>query len=175
MIGEESYLKHSVTFPEAESERLLLKGFREPVTAYRLHGKGNGHPPDDVIAPPLRERTSLGAIVFGILGAPCAISTLIGPLAVALGASGLFGLTAALVFLDQSIIRIPILVLTALAASANLYTLWHARKLRIEAGVAPHLLMMTALEKHRTLFVLVASLAALGIVAFEIVAHVMLH
>ena len=175
LIGEESYLKHSVTFPEAESERLLLKGFRDPVTAYRLHGKGNGHPPDDVIAPPLRERTSLGAIVFGILGAPCAISTLIGPLAVALGASGLFGLTAALVFLDQSIIRIPILVLTALAASANLYTLWHARKLRIEAGVAPHLLMMTALEKHRTLFVLVASLAALGIVAFEIVAHVMLH
>lgn len=175
LISEESYVKHSATFPEAESERLVLKGFREPVTAYRLHGKGSGHPSDDAIAPPLRERTSLGAIVFGILGAPCAISTLIGPLAVAFGASGLFGLTAALIFLDQSIIRIPILVLTALAASANLYTIWHARKLRIEAGVAPHLLMVTALEKRRTLFVLVASLVTLGIVAFEIVAHVMLH
>jgi hypothetical protein len=87
----------------------------------------------------------------------------------------LFGLTGALVFLDQSVIRIPILVLAAVAASANLYTLWHARKLRIEAVVAPHLLMMTTLEKRRTLFVLLASLATLGILAFEIVAHIMLH
>jgi adenylate cyclase len=175
LISEESYLKHSAAFPKATSELLVLKGFREPVTAYRLHGKGGTHPAEDVITPSASERTSWGAIVFGILGAPCAISTLIGPLAVAFGASGLFGLTAALVFLDQSVIRIPILVLAALAASANLYTLWHARKLRIEAAVAPHLLMMTALEKRRTLFVLVASLATLGILAFEIVAHIMLH
>ena len=120
---------------------------------------------------PLRERTSLGAIIFGILGAPCAISTLIGPLAIAFGASGLFGLTAALVFLDQSAIRVPILILATLAAIANLYTLWHARKLRMEAKVGPHLATMTTLEKRRTLFVLAASLATLAIVAFEIVAH----
>ena len=55
-------------------------------------------PADDIIAPPVREKASLGAVVFGILGAPCAVSTLIGPLAIAFGASGLFGLTAALVF-----------------------------------------------------------------------------
>ena len=175
LISEESHLKHSATLPEAIPERLVLKGFREPVAAYRIHGKGSDHPTDDIIAPPVRERTSLGAIVFGILGAPCAISTLIGPLAVAFGASGLFGLTAALVFLDQSIIRIPILVLTTLAASANLYTLWHARKLRTGAEVAPRLVMVTTLEKRRILFVLVTSLATLGIVAFEVVAHIILH
>ena len=117
----------------------------------------------------------MGAIIFGILGAPCAISTLIGPLAVAFGASGLFGLTAALVYLDQSFIRIPILVLTTLAAFANLYTLWHARKLRMDEKVAAHLKVMTTLEKRRTIFVLAASLATLGIVAFEIVAHILLH
>jgi hypothetical protein len=96
-------------------------------------------------------------------------------LAVALGASGLFGLTAALVFLDQSIIRVPILILATLAAIANIYTLWHARKLRMEAKVGPHLAVMTTLEKRRTSFVLAASLATFGIVAFEIVAHIMLH
>ena len=132
-------------------------------------------PADDIIAPPVREKASLGAVVFGILGAPCAVSTLIGPLAIAFGASGLFGLTAALVFLDQSVIRIPILVLTTLASIANLYTLWHARKLRMEAKVAPHLATMTTLEKRRTLFVLGASLATLAIVVFEIVAHAVLH
>jgi len=175
LISEESYAAHSAEFPEATSEQLLLKGFREPVTAYRLHGKEDTRPANDVLAIPVRERTSLGAIVFGILGAPCAISTLIGPLAVAFGASGLFGLTAALVFLDQSVIRVPILILTTLAAIANLYTLWYARKLRMEAKVGFHLAMMTTLEKRRTLFVLATSLATFGIVAFEIVAHIMLH
>ena len=175
LISEESYVKHPAAFPSATSELVVLKGFREPVTAYRLHGKGNTHPADDIIAPPVREKTSLGAIVFGILGAPCAVSTLIGPLAIAFGASGLFGLTAALVFLDQSAIRIPILVLATLAAIANLYTLWHARKLRMDAKVAPHLETMTTLEKRRTLFVLGASLATLAIVAFEVVAHAVLH
>jgi len=175
LISEESYNKHSAEFPEATSEQLLLKGFREPVTAYRLHGKEDTRPANDVLGTPVGERTSLGAIIFGILGAPCAISTLIGPLAVVFGASGLFGLTAALVFLDQSVIRVPILILTTLAAVANLYTLWHARRLRMEAEVGFHLARMTTLEKRRTLFVLAASLATLGIVAFEIVAHIMLH
>ncbi len=175
LISAESYAKHSAEFPEATSEQVLLKGFREPVKAYRLHGKGVTRPADDAPETAAREKTSLGAVVFGILGAPCAISTLIGPLAVAFGASGLFGLTAALVFLDQSAVRVPILVLTTLAALANLYTLWHARRLRTEAKVPAHLAVMTTLEKRRTLFVLAASLATFGIVAFEIVAHILLH
>jgi hypothetical protein len=100
---------------------------------------------------------------------------LIGPLAVAFGAGGFFGLSAALVFLDRSAIRVPILVLTTAVALANLYTVWHARKLRIQEQISAHLKVMTTREKRRTLFVLVASVATLGIVAFEIVAHIMLH
>jgi adenylate cyclase len=175
LISEESYAKHSADLPGATAEQLLLKGFREPVTAYRLHGEGNSHPANDVIEAPFREKTGWGAIIFGILGAPCAISTLIGPLAVAFGASGFFGLTAVLVFLDQSFIRVPILILVTLAALANLYTLWHARKLRTEAKVGAHLAVMTTLEKRRTIFVLAASLATLAIVVFEIIAHILLH
>jgi len=175
LIGAESYAKHAAEFPEAQPEQLQIKGFREPVTAYRLHGKGDRRLADDAAETATRERTSLGAIVFGILGAPCAIATLIGPLAVAFGTGGLFGLGAALVFLDQSLVRVPILVLTTLAALANLYTVWHARKLRAEKKVGEHLKMMTTLEKRRTLFVLAASLATLGIVAFEIVAHILKH
>ena len=175
LIAEESYVKHSAAFPEARPELLVLKGFRESVTAYRLHGKEGIRPADDAVATPVRERTSLGAIIFGILGAPCAVSTLIGPLAVAVGASGLFGLAGALVFLDQSVARVPILVLASLAAVANLYTLWHARKLRRQEKVGPHLVAMTTLEKRQSLFLLAASLATLGIVVFEIIAHAMLH
>ena len=174
LISAESYGKHSAEFPEAISEQVLLKGFREPVTSYRLRGKGGSPATNDADETPVRETISLGAMIFGVLGAPCAIATLIGPLAVAFGASGLFGLTAMLVFLDQSAIRVPILVLASFAAVANLYTLWHARKLRREARVAPHLKVMTTLEKRRTIFVLAASLVTFGIVAFEITAHILL-
>ena len=175
LISTESYVKHSVELIQAIPEQVLLKGFRDPVTAYRLRRNGGSRLTNDPIETPAREKISLGAMIFGVLGAPCAISTLIGPLAVVFGASGLFGLTAVLVFLDQSAIRVPILVLASLAALANLYTLWHARKLRMEAKVAAHLKVKTTLERRRTIFVLAASLATFGIVAFEIIAHILLH
>jgi class 3 adenylate cyclase len=175
LVSEASYVKDSADFPETSPEQLTLKGFREPVKAYRLRSDGGARPVEEAPETPVTERLSLGAVIFGILGAPCAVTTLISPLAVAVGAGGLFGLSAVLVFLDQSAIRIPVLVLTSLAALANLYTIGHARKLRTEEKVAAHLKVMTALEKRRTFFVLASSLIALGIVAFEVVAHLLLH
>jgi class 3 adenylate cyclase len=175
LIDGASYSKYSADFPDAAPEHLLLRGFREPVTAYQLHGKSESRPAHDMAETTAREKASVGSIVFGILGAPCAITTLIGPLAVAFGAGGVFGLTATLVYLDQSFIRVPILALASLAAIANLYTLWHARQLRSEERIGAHLKMMTTLEKRRTYFVFTASVVTLAIVAFEIVAHMLLH
>jgi adenylate cyclase len=175
LISEESYRKHPGEFSEATSERVTLKGFREPINAYRLHGRNATRLVSDPPESAGQKSTSIGAIVFGILGAPCAVATLIGPLAVALGAAGVFGLAGVLTFLDQSVLRVPVLILTTLAACANLYTLWHARKLRIEAKVPAPIKTMTLLEKRRTTFVLAASVVTLGVVAFEVVAHIVLH
>ena len=175
LIGEESYAKHAKDFPGAKPEKVVLKGFREPVTAYRLNGNAAKPLVNDTEETRARQSTSLGAIIFGILGAPCAVATLIGPLAVILGAGGLFGLAGALTFLDQSVVRIPILLLATLAALANLYTLRRAQKLRMESRVPEHLKTMTTLEKRRTTFVLTAALLTLGIVLFEMVAHAVMH
>jgi adenylate cyclase len=175
LVSRESYTNHAGDFPEAQAESVTLKGFREPVTAYRLQGAG-AHPLiNDAVDRTGRQRTSLGAIVFGILGAPCAVATLIGPLAVALGAGSLFGLAGALTFLDQSALRVPILILATLAALANLYTLWRARSLRKESKIPEHLKTMTTLEKRQTVFVLGAAIATLSIVVFEIIAHALMH
>jgi adenylate cyclase len=175
LISEESYRKHPGDFPGAKSEQVTLKGFREPINAFRLNDRTAARlisdPPDSIA----QNRTSIGAIIFGILGAPCAVVTLIGPLAVAVGAGGVFGLAGALTFLDQSVVRVPVLILASLAAMANLYTLWHARKLRLEAKIAAPIKTMTTLEKRRTTFVLAASVVTLGIVAFEVIAHFLLH
>ena len=175
LIDQESYAKHAEDFPEAKSDRVTLKGFREPVTAFLIHGDLSKPLVDDATESAGKQSLSLGAIVFGILGAPCAIATLIGPLAVALGVGGLFGLAGALTFLDQSAVRVPVLILTTLAAAANLYTLWQARQLRLTAKVPAYLITMTALEKRRTAIVLGASLLTLGIVGFEIIAHALMH
>jgi adenylate cyclase len=177
LISRETFTSPSLSeLSGAGAERLVLKGFREPVNAYRLQGKQDALPsaaesPETSV----KAKVSLGAVVFGILGAPCAVTTLISPLAVALGAGSLFGLSAALTFFDRGAIRLPILALAALAALANLYTALHARRLRLEDKVPAHLKTMTTLEKRRTLLVVTASVLTLGIIAFELVAHSMLH
>jgi adenylate cyclase len=175
LIDNQSYIKHAAEFSDAQSEQVVLKGFREPITAYRLHGDRATPLASDTEEASAKHQTSLGAIIFGILGAPCAIATLIGPLAVALGVGGLFGLAGALTFLDQSIVRIPILVLATLAALANLYTLRQARALRMASKVPVHLKTMTTLEKRRSVIVLAAALSTLGIVLFEVIAHILRH
>lgn len=156
-------------------EQLVLKGFRDPVWALRLH-EGPlkpfaDDPPEDLPG----QRASVGAMIFGVLGAPCAVATLIGPAAVALGVGGLFGLAGALTFLDQSIIRIPVLALASLAALANLYTLWQARLMRMESRVPEQLKSMTLLETRRTAIVLATAATTLAIVGFEIIAHKLMH
>ena len=175
LVSRESYAETAGDFPDAHAESVVLKGFREPVTAYRLRGAGKQPLVSDAAEGISHKRASLGAIIFGILGAPCAVATLIGPLAVALGVGGLFGLAGALTFLDQSALRLPILLLAILAALANLYTLARARKLRRESKIPEHLKTMTSLEKRRTTIVLAASVITLGIVLFEIVAHALTH
>ena len=175
LMSAESYLRHPADFPDAKAETVQLKGFREPITAYRLHGGSSSKLIGDDPETAAKERTSIGAIIFGILGAPCAITTLLGPLAVVLGAGGLSGLGVALTFLDQSVLRIPLLVLATLGAAANLYTVAHAKKLRLEAKISAHLQQMTLLEHRRTRFVLMASYVTIGMVAFEIVAHIVSH
>jgi hypothetical protein len=45
----------------------------------------------------------------------------------------------------------------------------------MEAKVPDQLKTMTTLEKQRTTFVLAASVVTLGIVGFEVIAHILLH
>jgi adenylate cyclase len=175
LISAETYGKDPSAFANAQPEQVTLKGFRQPVTTYRLISGASRPLANDLPETSGVRGTSVGAIIFGILGAPCAVGTLIGPLAVALGAGGLFGLAGTLTLLDQSAFRLPILILSTLAALANLYTLRRARTLRKESKIPAHLKNMTMLEKRRTSFVLSASIVTLGIVLVEVIAHALRH
>jgi adenylate cyclase len=163
---------------EVTAETISLKGFKEPVNAYRLGGDasaqraplGTAHD-DRTEARMVLSR--VGAFVFGVLGAPCAVGTLIGPLAVVLGFGTLFGVAASSVLgvLDSSPARIPLLRLATIGALANLYTVWRARRVRSDAPTGSALSMTTAHERKRTRTVLALSALTLLVVAFEVYAH----
>jgi adenylate cyclase len=171
LLSGDVYAKVAADYPGVPEERLALKGFKDPLAAYRLQSRGDMPLPADLPESARSRTVSWGAVVFGILGAPCAVATLIGPLAVALGVGTLFGLGGALHFLDQNAIRLPVLILATLGALANLYTLWRARQIR----VAERLGAMTRLEKRRTAVVLATAIATFAIVGFEVIEHIIRH
>ena len=165
-------------FPQAPEQALKLKGFPEPVASYRLNFAPDApHARPAVYAPEApgsrRRAVSLGAIVFAMLGAPCAAVALIGPLAVGLGLGGLFGAVAASTFptLDSAPVRLPLLTITTLGALANLYTIWHARGLRRQAEMEGRFIPVTTVERRRTWLVGGASLITLLVVSYELYAH----
>jgi len=179
VVHGDVYEQVAAEFPAVPAEALDLKGFTDPIPARRLGAVAGELPAtlgrafDRDAGPSRRRAMSLGSIVFALLGAPCAAVGLLGPLAVALGLSTLFGVVGASVLpaLDSSPVRIPLLTLGLLGAVANIYTVWHARKLRRLAAADGKFSPETRLERRRTILVLGSAVLALLVIGYELYAH----
>jgi len=179
VVHGDVYQRVAAEFPAVQAEALQLKGFADPIPAHRLGAVAGELPLSlgrafDRDADLTRRRAiSLGSIVFALLGAPCAAVGLLGPLSVILGFSTLFGVvgTSILPFLDSSPVRIPLLTLGLLGALANIYTVWHARKLRRLAAAEGEFIPETRLERRRTIMVLGTAVVSLLAIGYELYAH----
>jgi len=179
LVHGDVYQQVAAEFPAVPAEALQLKGFTDPIPARRLGGVAGELPRSlgrafNRDADLTRRRAiSLGSIVFALLGAPCAAVGVLGPLSVILGFGTLFGVvgTNVLPVLDSSPVRIPLLTLGLLGAVANIYTVWHARKLRRLAAAEGKFLPETRLEQRRTFLVLGAAVVSLLAIAYELYAH----
>lgn len=158
-------------YPDSAEEQLWLKGFKDATAAHRLNAARDRPAPLRGEGSRGGRALGLGGMLFAILGAPCAAATLIGPAAVSVGFVSGIGASSALWALGDAPIRYPILALATLGALANLYTVWHASRLRREMGRGHGLLAMTRLERQQTLFLMSTSILALGVVGFEFYAH----
>jgi len=171
LVQDSVYEKVAADFPDARPEVLALKGFRDPVVAYRL-GEGVGVP-EQAQTRRLRgaiPRMSLGSAIFALLGAPCAAGSLIGPLAMGLGVGSVFGaMVTYWAILDKPMFQYPLFALATLGSLANLYTLWHARNLRKQGHEG--MITMTRLERNRSLLVACSSMITLLVVAYELYLH----
>jgi adenylate cyclase len=163
--------------PKVEAEYLNVKGFKEPVRAHRIQKAPNtlvqAHQPHGTETLDIKSTSSAGAILFAILGAPCAAASILGPLSIFLGAGALMGAaTPFLGVLDKSFIRIPLQSLALIGALINLYVIWYGYNKRAKDGNS---FALTRYEQRKTWLVGGMSALTLFAIGFEVYAHVYLE
>lgn len=175
MLDERVFARVSADYPDLAPEELNVRGFPEPVKAYRLGQAGQARaaaviqPPDPLTR---RQTVSLGAVLFAILGAPCAATVILSPLAVVLGLGAAFGALGPLLgMLDSAPIRIPLQLFAILGAVINLYVIWYGRRQREKTGGFEP----TRSERRKVALVAWLSVLSLLAVAFENYAHIFIE
>lgn len=153
--------------------RIQLKGFPEPVTFYRS-GAGGPVTPSGGGGGIAQPRLGFGAVAFALLGAPCAAVTALSPVALWLGIGTAAGSVSILTVLDRPLIRIPMMVLAGLGATANLAAAHRASRLR-RALPRGGFLPSSNTDRNRTRWALALSGLTLLILLAELLAHAYLH
>lgn len=122
VVSSGVYGKISGQYPGAAPETLAVKGFREPVVAYRLGERASDAPaPAGEPAPPSpRSPASWTALILAVLGAGCLSSGLAGVLGLVFGVAPVASFLALTERLDHSPARVPMLLVAAALAAANL-------------------------------------------------------
>ncbi len=172
LVDGKAFTQVAEDYPNLTPETLNVRGFSEPVEAYRIGKSDREHAALSIEQPnPLaaRQRVGLGTILFTIFGAPCAVAATLSPLALVLGVGSAMGaLAPALHILDAAQIRIPLQILAVLGALINLYVIryGHVRRQPSEANE------LTLFEKSKLNFVAGLSIFSLLAVAYEIYVHI---
>lgn len=170
LIDARAFAQVVEDYPGLAPETLSVKGLAKPVVVFRLGATERAEGGSDVAAsaPRAPRRAGLGAALFTILGAPCALSATVSPLAVLLGLGSLSGALGSTVdVLDVAEFRVPMQVLALAGALANLYVVRRTRRRRARAGEVG----AGAGAEGRMRLVERLSLLALVAVAIELVIH----
>ena len=174
LIDGQVYSHISADYPGLQPETLVVRGFVDPIQAYRIRKSEKYHnsEPVQMDAFTRRQSVSIGAVLFAIFGAPCAAVTILSPLAVLLGAGTLFSAMApTLTFLDAAVIRIPLQLFAVLGAVINLYVIWYGISRRNKSAHDE----LTFLEKRKVSVIKWISIISLFMVAFETYAHIFIE
>ena len=160
-------------FPNAPQERVSLKGFDEPVEVVSL-GSGQLPADDSTTTIPGPRSFRIGLLLAAVLGAPCAGLMVMTPLLVGAGI-GATGVAGAAIALDQTAVRLPLLLLATAAALANLAGIAWSRRSRTGFEIASAGPAGLLGQGRAGQLGIVASFSALSMVVFELLAHAMMH
>lgn len=178
VVDQRAYEQIAPEIPDIPAEMLVVKGFKDPVPAHRISTTEVQRRVipvvDKVDTLKARQAMGLGAILFAILGAPCAASAILSQLSVALGLGALMGvLLPALMTLDSAPIRLTLQGIALLGALANLYVIWYGHQRFQQAGHnGDGTLTLTRVERRRVRLVASLAITTLLIMVFEVYTHV---
>jgi class 3 adenylate cyclase len=174
MMDERAFAQLSSDYPNLRPETLTVRGFVEPIRAYRL-GEAleiNATRPVQVDSLALRRNASLGTVLFAIFGAPCAALTILSPLAIVLGMGAMLSsITPALGILDVAPVRIPLQMFALTGAATNLYVIRRGKS-RLDTSGGDEL---TLHEKRIVAITTWLSITSFLAVAIEVYAHIFIH
>ena len=170
VVDGNAFAQVAENFTAMAAESTAIKGFSEPVDVYRfnrsMHSASIPLSTNDSLT--TRKRVGLGAVLFAILGAPCAAMVTLSPLAVLLGAGALMAAIEPILHtLDSPQIRIPLQLFAVLGALANLYIVKRSYIQRRENNA----LGLTIREKGKLNFIAGLSVIVLLAVSYENYIH----
>ena len=172
VVDGKAFTQMEEDYPNLAPEEIDVRGFADPVEVYRIGKSDSKQTPIafrqlDPLA--IRQKVSLGSVLFTIFGIPCAVTATLSPLAVILGL-GAFMSSLGPVFdvLDAAQIRIPLQFFAVLGAITNLYVIKYGRSRHQQSTINE----MTTLEKRKQRLVIWLSIFSLLAVAYEIYVHI---
>jgi class 3 adenylate cyclase len=179
LVDGRAYEQIRWEYPGIPAEMLAVRGFKDPVPTHRLNAPKEAPRPahvlgagEDLDAPRMM---GAGSVLFAILGAPCAATAILSPLAVVLGLGSVMGsLAPFLMALDQSPIRLTVQLLAFAGMAVNLYVIWYGYRKRKKAGPEGGALALTRLERRRVWLVAGLALVTLAVTAGEVYSHIVL-
>ena len=172
IVDGKAFIQVAEDYPDLTPEKLNVRGFSEPVEVYRI-GKSDFENAAILIQPPdplaMSQKVGLGTVLLTIFGAPCAVTTSLSPLAVALSFGSLMGALGPVFHtLDAAQVRIPLHILSVLGAIINLYVIQRGNSQR--QASAPN--DLTVLEKRKISLVIAFSILSLLAVLYETYVHI---
>lgn len=170
LIDESIYSALDDELRRGELEEVALKGFAEPVKVARYVDVGLLASTGDAST---RRPVSIVTSLAAILSAPCAGYVALNSLALAFG-GGALGMGALAIFLDQSIIRIPLLTIATLG-SLTILGLSARQNRQNTSSESAVTITPTQYEVRRNRIGLAVSIVTLLIVAAELYAHTITH
>jgi adenylate cyclase len=173
LVDATVYARVAGDYPQIPAEMLQIRGFAEPIAAHRIREERQAQRPVREIEEkePVRnpQAVGMGAVLFAILGAPCAATAILGPLSLALGLGSAFGSLGPLMHaLDAAPLRIPLQALAVAGALVNLYVIGYGMRRRASEGMP----VLTSLERRKIWIVGGLAVFSLLAVGYEIYEHV---
>jgi class 3 adenylate cyclase len=171
LVSQDVYREVASAYPGVPAESLVLKGFPQRAVAYRLNGKPRSVLSAASWTPEDRPAMNWSAVMLALLGSGCLGSNIAAALLLAFGGGAAGALYALANWLDDSPVRVPLLMVSTLIASIVLVSLERQRRMRRDCIARRSCLEMTPKERRQVRLAAVLAAVSLTLIALELLMH----